>query len=246
MDARDADEEERLSEYDALLAKVDAWAKATASRRADAFECRAGCEACCHVALTVCGVEAAALRRGLRALGPEARARIGRRGAARMAQEEARDPGHAPVEGAHAVAAAGDAGDGQPATNADPAVEGVGLAVRCVMLEDDGTCAVYDARPLVCRTQGHALRYPAGVVPEEAVRARGRRAAPNVRHAPDATAGPDAITWCPLNYTGAPPRAEDVLDAARVDALLALIDHRYGAASERVTLVALAAEAALW
>ena len=36
---------------------------------------------------------------------------------------------------------------------------------RCIMLEEDGACAVYEARPLVCRTQGLALRYPPGPFP---------------------------------------------------------------------------------
>ena len=36
------------------------------------------------------------------------------------------------------------------------------------MLELDGRCAVYAHRPLVCRTQGYALRYPAGFMPEAA------------------------------------------------------------------------------
>src|SRR5690606_31607050 len=43
---------------------------------------------------------------------------------------------------------------------------------RCAMLDDDGSCTVYTHRPLVCRTQGHALRYPAGFIPQQAVRGR--------------------------------------------------------------------------
>ncbi len=104
---------------------------------------------------------------------------------------------------------------------------------RCAMLEDDGRCAVYESRPLVCRTQGHALRYPAGFVPDAAVRAR-------------ATTGD--ITYCPLNFTNAPPAAQDVLDAERVDQLLAVVGQRFtqarGQAPEaRVAISALAAHA---
>lgn len=103
---------------------------------------------------------------------------------------------------------------------------------RCAMLEADGSCAVYAHRPLVCRTQGHALRYPHDVVPVEAVRAR-------------ATSGD--VTWCPLNYTTASPRAEDVLDADRVDQLLAVVNLRFvdgdkERALEREALSAIAAE----
>ncbi len=92
---------------------------------------------------------------------------------------------------------------------------------RCAMLDEAGQCVVYESRPLVCRTQGHALRYPPGFVPEEAVRARASGGT-------DAPAG--EITYCPLNYTQAPPRAADVLDAERVDQLLAVVNHRFALA----------------
>lgn len=104
---------------------------------------------------------------------------------------------------------------------------------RCAMLEDDGTCAVYEARPLVCRTQGHALRYPAGFIPEAAVRSR---------------AGEREVTYCPLNYQADAPRPEDVLDAERVDQILGVVNHRFASAQsvdshERTGLSSLAAEA---
>lgn len=82
----------------------------------------------------------------------------------------------------------------------------------CVMLRDEGTCAIYAARPLVCRTQGLPLRYPDGVIPKEAVMAQGAA---------------DGITWCPLNFTASPPRGADVLDAGRVDEILALVNRRH-------------------
>jgi Fe-S-cluster containining protein len=99
----------------------------------------------------------------------------------------------------------------------------------CVMLEEDGGCAIYAARPLVCRTQGHALRYPAGSLPPEAVFATG--------------AGGE-ITWCPLNYTHQAPRSEDVLEAERIDEILARINlmeaEDVHAALERASMVELA------
>ena len=79
----------------------------------------------------------------------------------------------------------------------------------CVMLEADGGCAIYASRPMICRTQGHALRYPAGSLPPESIYATG--------------AGGE-ITWCPLNYTAELPRSEDVLEAERIDELLAGIN----------------------
>jgi Fe-S-cluster containining protein len=87
-----------------------------------------------------------------------------------------------------------------------------GAAPRCALLESDGSCAVYAHRPLVCRTQGHALRYPPGFIPVAAVRAR---------------TSTGEITHCPLNFSEVPPRAADVLDAERVDQILALVNRRF-------------------
>jgi len=83
---------------------------------------------------------------------------------------------------------------------------------RCAMLDDEGKCVVYEARPLVCRTQGHALRYPLGVIPESAVRKR-------LAHG--------EVTACELNFTREMPPSADTLDAQRIDELLAIINARY-------------------
>jgi Fe-S-cluster containining protein len=181
-----------MQEYGALVDKVDGFVASTSARRGADLHCQKGCEACCHVSLSVGPIEAAAVREGLRALPAEARARVRSRGR------------------------------NQPPHGAEP---------RCALLEDDGSCSVYAQRPLVCRSQGQALRYPAGFVPEQAVRMRTR-------------AG--HITWCPLNYTDAEPRGEDVLDAERVDQILAVVTRRQVSSPEdallRTSLRDLAAE----
>ncbi|MDB4985567.1 MAG: hypothetical protein JWN04_745 [Myxococcaceae bacterium] len=87
---------------------------------------------------------------------------------------------------------------------------------RCALLDGDGRCTVYEHRPLVCRTQGHALRYPSGFVPAAAIARK--------------TLNGDE-TWCPLNYHAAEPKPEDVLDAERVDQILAVVAARYVLAS---------------
>lgn len=186
------------TEYAALVAKVEGFTSAAFERRRGDMACRSGCDACCHTWLTVSGVEAEAVRAGVRALTAEARARLAERGRRELAREQA--------------------GEAAP---------------RCAMLADDGRCDVYEARPLVCRTQGHALRYPSGFVPAEAVRSR-------------SAAG--EVTHCPLNFTGRAPDAADVLDAERVDQLLALVNHRHALArgtdpGQRTELSVLAAEA---
>ena len=125
-----------LDEYRALVGKVDDFAaRVTAARQAD-LACRAGCDGCCQVDLTVSAVEAAAVRGYLAALPSEARAAVAARGRARLGDE--------------------------------------GGTPGCVMLDERGWCGIYPARPLVCRTQGLPLRYPAELIPVEAVRARGR------------------------------------------------------------------------
>jgi hypothetical protein len=103
---------------------------------------------------------------------------------------------------------------------------------RCAMLDDDDRCSIYEARPLVCRTQGHALRYPFGLIPSEAITRRTEKG---------------DLTWCPLNYEAAEPKPEDVLDAERVDQILAVVAARHAVAhgadrEARFDLCALAAE----
>jgi uncharacterized protein len=95
----------------------------------------------------------------------------------------------------------------------------------CVLLEGDGRCSVYASRPLVCRTQGLPLRYPEGLIPAEAIfsRARGKT---------------DVLTWCPLNFVEGAPAAEDVLDAERVDTMVALSNREAGGDPARRTALA--------
>jgi len=117
-----------------------------------------------------------------------------------------------PVE-AHAV---GVAVANLPSDQRDALRERAASEDACALLDAEGRCSVYEARPLVCRTQGLALAYTAGLIPVDAVMGRDE-------------AGRD-ITHCPLNFEHVEPSAASVLDAERVDALLALVNHRYCAA----------------
>jgi hypothetical protein len=170
-----------VSEYRALVAKVEAFTSSAFARRSADMACRRGCDGCCHAWLTVSPVEAAEMEALLSSLEPTRRAAIAERGKLQLAREAAQE---------------------------SPA--------RCAMLEADGSCAVYEARPLVCRTQGHALRYPSGFIPVQAIVAHG--------------SGGD-VTHCPLNFQAQPPQPADVLDAERVDQILAVVNHRF--ASQR-------------
>lgn len=186
--------------YEALRGKVDAFFD-TASEADPGIACASGCAACCRAELSVNGIEAHSITGALRALPQQVREQMSRR---------ARGPGDA-----------GSAGSANSGT--DAGAESVSDAPGyCVMLDPSTLrCDIYASRPLVCRSQGLALAYPPGFIPEAAVRARG--AAP--RGASAGAEGPD-ITWCPLCYTNRPPPGAHVLDAYTIDKTLALIEHR--------------------
>ena len=76
---------------------------------------------------------------------------------------------------------------------------------RCVFLEDDGGCAVYPARPLICRTHG-----PAVLLPDS------------------------QLAWCELNFVGLEPSnvlaqidAGTILDVNLLNQTLAIINAQY-------------------
>ncbi len=88
------------------------------------------------------------------------------------------------------------------ARRADPAVA---AGRRCVFLDPDGACAVYAARPIICRT-----------------------------HGPLVTSTATGPMWCELNFPGEAPAqvpalvpADAVLDLEKLDALLALVNRRF-------------------
>ncbi len=84
---------------------------------------------------------------------------------------------------------------------ADPEVV---AGARCVFLDGDGACAVYAARPILCRTHGPLVFTE------------------------------DGPSWCALNFATVPPAEVPALIApggalalARVDTLLAVVAARY-------------------
>lgn len=83
---------------------------------------------------------------------------------------------------------------------------------RCAFLDEEGACTVYDARPVLCRTHGLALK-TADVEPSSR----------NLR-----ILGDD-LSACELNYTTRAPRSDEVLDATKLMMLLVTVDRRYRA-----------------
>jgi len=76
---------------------------------------------------------------------------------------------------------------------------------RCVFLDNDARCAVYGARPLICRTHGPAVRLPNA-----------------------------DVVWCELNFDGMEPSVvmetisgDSILDIELLNRTLGLINERF-------------------
>lgn len=88
---------------------------------------------------------------------------------------------------------------------------------RCRMLAGDGTCSVYEARPIVCRSHGMPIRITA--LP--------------VAMTPLADGAPAAVAYdvCPLNFDGIDlaevAAAGDVLDLALLNTLMFVVNQRF-------------------
>ena len=179
--------EERLGE---LWRKVDGFFERVGGRYPGALTCGPGCTDCCHRQLTVTGVEAARIELLIARLAPEARETL----ASRLREREREREGSGAGERV-------DAGAGERVD------AGAGIGEACVALGDDGRCAIYEARPVVCRSHGLPLRF---VEPA----ADGRRALP-------------VLDVCPRNFGGRDLGAVDadcVLDQQTLSVLLGAID----------------------
>jgi Fe-S-cluster containining protein len=87
-------------------------------------------------------------------------------------------------------------------------------ADRCTMLVD-GRCAIYDVRPLICRSHG----LPIAVEDDD---------------------GSYDVRWCELNYTDASPPPDSTLRLDAVNRPLAVMARMFDGHGDRVDLAALA------
>lgn len=72
--------------------------------------------------------------------------------------------------------------------SADGTFPDVGTGTRCALLDADGACAVYEARPIICRTHGLPLAYRVYEYDAD-----GNEVLPNEPQHTD--------LWCDLNFT---------------------------------------------
>jgi uncharacterized protein len=129
---------EPLSDYRQLLTDLDRFGETLAMRFPVEITCHLGCTGCCQQHLSIFEVEAANLRAFIATLPEKRKAELRARAEATLAREadfEARDV--------------------PPPDEFPPEPD---RAVPCPALID-GVCAVYDARPVICRTHGFPLLY---------------------------------------------------------------------------------------
>ena len=83
---------------------------------------------------------------------------------------------------------------------------------RCKLLDNDGACTIYAARPIVCRSHGAPLKF--------------REKEAELRDV------------CPLNFGGdvSSLQGENVINLDMLNTLLVLIGQQFGAGEERVSL----------
>jgi len=131
------------------------WDKAAARTRPDDLLCREGCFGCCLGSFEISFSEALVLRDAVSALPELARTRIRGRAARLVARGAASFPGD-PIAGVL---------DPGRSEEQDAAFFDALEHVACPLLElPSGRCAVYESRPVTCRTYGLAWREETTVV----------------------------------------------------------------------------------
>lgn len=109
------------------------------------LQCRRGCTACCSQLFDVTLLEAAYISRHLRRLPREKQTELRRRAHAYRPQRQKLLEGRAGERWAQQV-------EGRLPLE--------GLRLPCPALDSDGSCSIYEARPLVCRKFGMPLYNP--------------------------------------------------------------------------------------
>lgn len=92
---------------------------------------------------------------------------------------------------------------------------------HCALLVD-GRCAVYEQRPMICRSHGLPV------------------AVPDPSPAPEDPPGTLVVDRCPLNFTDAPPPRDSVLILDAVNRPLSVLAELWSSGAPRVGLAALA------
>lgn len=163
-----------LQDYAALLSSVDRWFARSMAAAGDAVVCSKGCSDCCRGLFDITLLDACLLKRGFELLPAPDRDRSAAKARARIGALQAVRP-----DLVHPYL-----------LNIWPEDEWEELMpdedeTPCPLLGEDGTCLVYDYRPMTCRLHGLPLVDVSGEVFHD--------------------------EWCTLNFTNADPLANKEL-----------------------------------
>jgi Fe-S-cluster containining protein len=140
-----------------LLPIIDAALASSVERSGDHLACRPGCTQCCHGIFPISQQDAARLRDGLKTLqtlDPERAARIRARVAGSLELFAPLFPGDA------ATGVLDEEYEDSPLFTEE---DGIGETAPCPVLDPaNGTCDLYEHRPIVCRTFGPPMRTAEG------------------------------------------------------------------------------------
>ncbi|KAB0669773.1 YkgJ family cysteine cluster protein [Oryzomonas sagensis] len=156
---------ELLGRYGALLREVDRWFDGCIQRHGDQIACHRGCSACCRGLFDITVLDALYLRSGIDALPEAVQCSLRQKATERLASLSACNPSFV-----------------EPwILNRIPEEEWEELMPEedetpCLLLAEDGSCLVYEHRPMTCRLNGIPLLDTSG----EAL----------------------MDEWCTLNFTG--------------------------------------------
>lgn len=159
-----------LERYGNLLSEVDLWFASCQDRHGDLIACSQGCSACCRGLFDITLLDALHLRRGFDLLPESVRTPIRKRAHARLKEIEALWPLFSDPWLLNPIPEE-EWDDIMPEDDETP----------CVLLSEQGTCLVYDHRPMTCRLNGIPLIDRSG---EELF-----------------------DDWCTMNFIGQDPRA---------------------------------------
>lgn len=131
-----------LKRYESLISRADGAFLGMKREYPEEFRCKPGCSDCCHALFGLFGLEAAYLKEHFDRLGRKERRQI-------LLRCGKMDKDLRKLEATRRSANQGPA----------PSPDAMGKArIRCPLLEDDASCALYPYRPITCRVYGIPTR----------------------------------------------------------------------------------------
>lgn len=135
-----------FAKYEDIFAKVDTAFAAVKNQCPDEVTCHKGCTSCCHALFDVSLVEAMYLKEAFDRLPVEERETIKERA------DEAERTQHKIMRKAMKAREKG--------TETNELLEDLSrVRIRCPLLDDEGACTLYEARPVTCRLYGAPMAF---------------------------------------------------------------------------------------